>query len=155
MHRRVVKGAVAVLLFLVLTSCSGEADSVQPAQQPSAPPVTVETGGMVLPGAPTAAALTSPAEAAGVQGVAADSAEAAVEVPILAVGADVVARVPMPVFAEPDLQAPRFSQYAAGSRFTVVEPDGDFAAYPVEVQGRRWYRVRAEDGLVGWVPDPS
>jgi hypothetical protein len=62
----------------------------------------------------------------------------------------VAATGPLSVYAEPDRAALRLAEYAAGSRFTVVEPDGDYTAYPVEAGGQRWYRLRAEDGLVGW-----
>lgn len=40
--------------------------------------------------------------------------------------------------------------YAPGARFTVLDPSGDYAVYPVERDGRVWYRLRAPDGLVGW-----
>jgi hypothetical protein len=40
--------------------------------------------------------------------------------------------------------------YNDGTRFTVLEPSGDYDGYPVEAQGFRWYRLQADDGLVGW-----
>jgi hypothetical protein len=40
--------------------------------------------------------------------------------------------------------------YPAGATFTVIEPSGDYAGYPVEQSGEHWYRLQAEDGLVGW-----
>jgi hypothetical protein len=33
----------------------------------------------------------------------------------------------------------------------VLAPSGDYADYPVVVDGVGWVRVRAADGLVGWV----
>lgn len=56
------------------------------------------------------------------------------------------------VYAEPSLEAQVLDSYAAGVALTVLEPGGDFTAYPVEVEGQGWVRVRAADGLVGWTP---
>lgn len=131
--------ALALLLF-VLAACGGEA---QPT--PTLPAgITVESGGMTLSGAGSDSATAS-TEA---------PAATATERPILAVGAEIALTGPAVLYAEPDRTAPRFAEYAAGSLLTVVEPDGDYAAYPVEVEGQRWYRVRAEDRMVGWVVAP-
>lgn len=54
------------------------------------------------------------------------------------------------VYAEPSLESQVLDSYAAGVALTVLEPGGDFTAYPVEVDGQGWVRVRAADGLVGW-----
>lgn len=40
--------------------------------------------------------------------------------------------------------------YNDGAIFTVLEPSGDYDSYPVEAEGFRWYRLQADDGLVGW-----
>jgi hypothetical protein len=41
-------------------------------------------------------------------------------------------------------------EYPAGATFTVIEPSGVYTSYPIAVEGRSWYRLRAADGLVGW-----
>jgi hypothetical protein len=46
--------------------------------------------------------------------------------------------------------APVLEEYPAGATFTVIEPSGVYTGYPVAVEGRSWYRLRAADGLVGW-----
>ena len=47
--------------------------------------------------------------------------------------------------------APVLEVYAAGSSFTVLEPGLDKGAYPILADGASWVRVRAGDGLAGWV----
>lgn len=41
-----------------------------------------------------------------------------------------------------------------GAVFTILNPDGDFAQYPVEADGYRWYRIQVADtpesNLTGW-----
>jgi hypothetical protein len=73
--------------------------------------------------------------------------------PVLAVGAQIIAPGTTAVYAEPDPAALRYAEYPGSATFIVVEPGSDFAAYPVDVGGQRWYRVRAPDGLVGWVAE--
>jgi hypothetical protein len=142
--RRPAGMTAAVLLpalLFALTACGGN-ETASPTVLPAA--VTAETGGMALPGAPSAGAAASTT-------VTATPAPPATEPPLLAAGAVITAAGSVVVYAEPDPAALRFGAYKAGSRFTVIEPDGDRAEYPVVVAGQRWYRVRAEDGLVGWV----
>lgn len=56
------------------------------------------------------------------------------------------------IFAEPNQDGQVLDSYAAGMELIVLEPGGDFAAYPVVIDGMGWVRVRAGDGLVGWTP---
>ncbi len=51
---------------------------------------------------------------------------------------------------EPSTSSLTLELYKDGDLFTVMEPSSDYSAYPVEAEGYRWYRIRAEDGLVGW-----
>ena len=55
------------------------------------------------------------------------------------------------VHAEPSTYATTYGAFERGSAFTVMEPTGDFVDYPIEVDDTEWYRVRTEQGLVGWV----
>ena len=153
--------AFAMLLsVLLLAGACGGGD--QATATAALPVVTAETGGMALGG--TAAAGSTG------EGAAAPSGEATAEViddataealpeataaaPVLDAGAPITAVGTIDVYADADPTAPRFGEYPAGTVLTVVEVGSDFGGYPVEVDGRRWYRVRAPDGLVGWVSEP-
>ena len=73
------------------------------------------------------------------------------EISLLMAGTDVRARGMLRIYAAPEPAAATLAEYVAGDLLTVVEPPGDIASYPVELNGVLWYRVRAADGLVGWV----
>jgi len=123
--------AIVLLLAFFVAACGGN-------EEPTAPPVdaTPAAGGMVLP---TAAA--DPTQAA-----------SATPTPALLIG-DAVQVLPdqqLRLYTDATTDALVMNLYPAGDRFTLLDASGDYAAYPVEQGGRRWYRLRAADGLVGW-----
>lgn len=160
-HRfqRQLQAAAAIgVLALTLGACGGDATP------PSAPGVTVESGVTPL----TLAAPTEESAAGSVNGAKVGDGESkafgdAAELegvvpsttsdgfPILDVGAEVAARGILRIYAAAEPNAPTLDEYAAGDRFTILGPPDDVPIYPVELAGVRWYRVRASDGLVGWV----
>lgn len=71
---------------------------------------------------------------------------------VLQPGVKVTASAAVRLYAAPDTSLPALASYPAGAQFMIVAPDGEFPEYPVQVLDAPWYRVRAEDGLVGWVP---
>lgn len=74
-----------------------------------------------------------------------------VEPPLLVTGQQVSVIGSLRLYADADPDSLTLDEYNPIAIFVVVEPTADFARYPVEINGVRWYRVRAEDGLVGWV----
>jgi hypothetical protein len=56
------------------------------------------------------------------------------------------------LYGDASRQALVLNQYSATAAFTLLEPSGEYAAYPVTQEGTDWYRLRADDGLVGWLP---
>lgn len=93
-----------------------------------------------------------------------DATEAATEAPGAApeetaepaaapgVGTEFTAALPVRLYAFAGADAPVMAIYDAGSSFAVIEPDLEYTAYPVVVEDVSWVRVRAADGLAGWVP---
>ena len=55
------------------------------------------------------------------------------------------------LYADADPNAAVLEAAAVLAGLTVVEPSGDFEDYPILRFGHNWARVRAADGLVGWV----
>jgi hypothetical protein len=102
----------------------------------------------------TAGAASASPEGEAVGGQPASEAPPALSAtPVLEEGSTITAAASVTLYADAVEASPRFGVYDAGTVLTVVEAGGDYAAYPVEVDGARWYRVRAPDGLVGWVQE--
>ena len=126
-----------VILALILLIRGGNDEPATPAIQVTAG----APGGMILPTeviSPTATPLPP----------------TATPIPVLEVGQKVqVANTDgegIRLRDEPSTSAVTLEIYKDGDLFTVVEPSSDYAGYPVEAETYRWYRIRAEDGLVGW-----
>lgn len=121
-------------LFLFLVGgCSGGA---RPQRAPDLV-LTPRAGGMVLPDT----ALAPAAE------------NALPVVPaVLTVGQAVAAtgERPLRLQAAASSGSAVLDVYSPGATFTVIEPSGTYTGYPVQVDGRTWYRLQAADGLVGW-----
>ena len=119
------------LLFL-LAAC-GEA-APTPVVEPA--PLGAESGGMSMTPVPTAT-----------------PAPVATPTPVVwSAGTKLRGGAAIRLLAEPAADASPLSEYPGATVFTILEPDGDFNAYPVEIDGAQWYRVRAADGLAGWLP---
>lgn len=149
--------AVLLTTSLLLSACGGDATPT-----PAANPVIVESG--VAPLTPltarsgddaqTEAGASSPDDAATTtptEGEAGAADATSGGFPLLNVGDEVVARGILRIYAAAEPNAPTLDEYRAGDRFTILGPPDDVTIYPVELAGVRWYRVRAVDGLVGWV----
>lgn len=159
--RRFLAVTTVGLLVLTLGACGGDAT-------PTPNAVVVESG--VAPLTPSAARISGADDTGDVNSDEADDVtgsktpdEAGGEMeggtptatgdgfPTLDVGAEVMARGILRIYAAAQPNAPTLDEYAAGDRFTILGPPDDVPIYPVELAGVRWYRVRAADGLVGWV----
>lgn len=123
------------LLALLLVACG---DDETPAANVDEGSLTPRTGGLVL-------ATQTPAQPTATQQSASPTP------PVLAIGQTVaVDERSLRLYADASAAAPVLEEYPAGATFTVIEPSGVYTGYPVAVQGRSWYRLRAADGLVGW-----
>ena len=136
-HERLLLPVFVLVLLLVLSACGRRAPIVELEMTPVA-------GGMVMP-----------AEA-GVDTVSAAEPDAveATDAAVVLVGQQVTVTVPEGATLRADAtdEALILQRYEVGELLDVIEPSGDFDAYPVMVDGRDWVRVRAADGLVGWLP---
>lgn len=126
---------IALMIVVLITACGGD-------DEPEAAPTAEATpaaGGMVMP---TAATETE----------AATAMPAPTAVPAWLIGATVQALPDQQVrlYTDATTSALVMGVYASGERFTVLDPSGEYALYPVENEGLLWYRLRAADGLVGW-----
>jgi len=140
-RRRRNWGTATVLLFaiLLLAACGRSVPAVETEMTPVA-------GGMAAP--------AEPGNDAGTESGANSQSAPIEEAPAIAeVGSRVVLidAAGAPLRADAGETTLTLQRYAAGEAMEVVEPSGDYAAYPVTVDGRDWYRVRAADGLVGWI----
>lgn len=129
----------AALLLLLTTGCGRRAADLE---------MTPVAGGMAAPAEDIAAvgeATSAPSDS--------QPAPAATPV-VLAPGVAIVLIAPSdtPLRADAAADALVFQSYAPGERMVIVEPSGEYAGYPVVNGGQEWYRVRAADGLVGWLP---
>lgn len=123
--------SILLLFAFVVAACGGD-------EEPTATPVdaTPAAGGMILP--------TS----------AADTTQTASETPppalLIGDAVQVLTDQQLRLYTDATTDALVMNLYPAGERFTLLDASGDYAAYPVEQDGVRWYRLRATDGLVGW-----
>ncbi|MBW7885377.1 MAG: hypothetical protein H3C34_22645 [Caldilineaceae bacterium] len=138
MTHRLLVILLSLALSMLAAGCGGEPTAPAPA-------ITPESGAIPL----TAEEVQSMA------GATPDAVEAAAAAtalpPSIVAGAPVSAMGMVRFYADADPEAATLAEYPQGATFVVVEPGGDYTGYPVEINGVRWYRVKAEDGLVGWV----
>lgn len=134
------QAVIALIIVVVVAACGGDAPETA---TPPGLDTTPAAGGMVMP--TTAATGEAPSAAAAPTAV-------PTVVEALFIG-DAVQTLPaqqVRLYSDATATALVMSVYAPGARFTVLDPSGDYAIYPVERDGRIWYRLRAPDGLIGW-----
>ena len=135
--------ALALLVFLLLVGSFSPGERNAGAQtQTSSTGMTAQTGVVKMPTAtPTAAAI-------GARG--GENGEI-----VLLPGRKVASISPdgrgTRVYAVPSRSGLVMDLYRDGAAFVVLDPASQSAGYPIEAEGFTWYRVRASDGLVGWV----
>lgn len=128
-----LRGAMLVAMLLLLAACGRDRGDKPIEMTPQAGAVAMPTS-VMAEGAP-AAELTEPTPA-----------------PLVFVTGDQLqAAAAVRMYADAATSSLVLDRFDPGALFTVVEPSGDYGAYPVENQGEGWVRVRSDDGLVGWV----
>ncbi len=129
--KRLALTALATVVMLaalfLLQGCGRGDDDVADA---AAAPVVIEAGQLPVANAEVAATIPPAVYAAGQ----------------VVTGAQALAVYPDAAAGGPVLEV-----YEGGAAFTVLEPGLDKSAYPVVADGASWVRVRAGDGLAGWV----
>lgn len=68
-----------------------------------------------------------------------------------AAGQVVTAAQALALFPDAAAGLPVLEVYDGGAAFTVLEPGLDKSVYPIVADGASWVRVRAGDGLAGWI----
>lgn len=130
---------MALIMALLLAACGGD----EPATPTSE--ATPAAGGMVMPTVAGDASQTATATVA-----AATAPTVAVAALFIGDAVEVLPEQEFRLYMDATGSAMVMNIYAPGERFTVLDPSGDYAIYPVERDGGLWYRLRAPDGLVGW-----
>jgi hypothetical protein len=140
-HGRLLLLVLLLALLLVLAACGRRAPVVEVEMTPVA-------GGMVAP-------AEADADSVIVADADADAdAEDLTAADAIFIGQRVTVTVPegATLRADANANALVLQRYVVGEALDVVEPSGDYEAYPVTIDDRDWVRVRAADGLVGWLP---
>ncbi len=132
--RLLYRNGLSLIIVVLLVACGGgaaEEDTPTVVATPAA-------GGMVMPTATVAPPTTV--------------AEPPVEDAQITPGQVLLAVETVRLYGDASRQALVLNQYSATAAFTVLEPSGEYTTYPVTQESTDWYRLRAADGLVGWLP---
>lgn len=162
-QRRFIRRSMAAALLIALHALALSACGSDATPTPAVGVVVVESGVTPLtpsalrPGGDAEADNTAAAEIDNETEAAPSESEESAPAPIsdgfpiLNVDDEVIARGILRIYAAAEPNVPTLDEYAAGDRFIILGPPDDVTIYPVELAGVRWYRVRATDGLAGWV----
>jgi hypothetical protein len=133
----------------------GRFRATQPAETPATLRTTempTATGVPTETATPTATATPTPTAQPTMTATATATTVENSDLESLVPGSVVVGRVSVLVLhTEASKSSLVMETYVSGTEFEVLEPLHNSGSYPVVVDGGRWIRVRAEDGLVGWV----